>query len=189
MKLVPLCIGAALAALMPHAVQAAEIIGTPGGWEVFRDEKSCGLTRDYDVPGETQMTVISYPAGEIRIMITNTGWSAKRDALYDISYQLNGTAYAGAEAVGTGDRTRKGFVSTFVADFADDFAKGSILRVLLDGEEIERLSLTGSSAAMAMVDKCLADLRTAVSRAEREKERRARLPKDPFARPSREAER
>lgn len=184
-----LYLSAAMAALTPHAGHAAEIIGAPGGWEVFRDEKSCGMTRDYDVPGETQMTVISYPAGDIRIMITNTGWSAKRDALYDISYQLNGTAYAGAKAVGTGDRARKGFVSTFVADFADDFAKGSVLRVMLDGEEIERLSLTGSGAAMAMVDKCLVDLRTAVSKAEREKERRARLPKDPFARGSRESER
>jgi hypothetical protein len=179
---------AAAIAITSQAVPAAEIIGTRSGWEVFRDSKSCGMTRDYDVPGATQMTVIKYPGGDIRIMITNTEWSAKRDKLYDISYQVNGTAYGGAKAVGTADRARKGFVSTFVAGFAEDFTKGSTLRVLLSGEEIERLSLGGSGAAMALVDQCLVRVRASLSAAEREKEERAELPKDPFARPSRDSE-
>lgn len=165
-----------------HTAHAAEIIGTRGGWEVFRDDKSCGLTMDYEVPGDTQMTVVKYPAGNIRIMITNTEWSAKQDQLYDISYQLGGATYGGAKAVGTADRARKGFVSTFVAGFADDFAKSKLLRVMLSGEEIERLSLSGSGAAMTLVDQCLEAVRASLSAAEREKEKRSQLPKDPFAR-------
>lgn len=174
--------------LAPCAALAAEIVGTRAGWEVFRDNKSCGMTMDYDVPGETQMTVIKYAGGEIRIMITNTGWSARQGEPYDISYQLNGTAYGGAKAVGTADRARKGFVSTFVEDFADDLAKGSMLRVVLSGKEIERLPLNGSGAALALVDQCLVAVRASLSAAEREKARRSHLPKDPFARPSRDSE-
>lgn len=167
-------------ALVPHAARATEIIGASGDWEIFRDSKSCGMTRTYEVPGETEMMVIKYAAGEIRILITNKGWSAKQDQLYDISYQLNGGTYGGSKAVGTADRDRRGFVSTFVAGFGDDFAKGSALRVFLSGKEIERLPLTGTGAAMVLVNQCLADVRAALSAAKRESDKRAKLPKDPF---------
>lgn len=168
-------------AILPHAAHAAEIIGTRSGWEVFRNSKSCGMTRDYEVPGETQMTVLKYPAGDIRIMITNTGWSAKQGESYDISYRLNGAAYGGAKAAGTSDRTRNGFVSTFVAGFGKDFARGNLLQVFLSGNEIERLPLKGTAAAMALVDQCLVKVRASISAAEGENEERAKLPKDPFA--------
>jgi TonB family protein len=175
-------ISAAVAiALTPQAAHAAEVIGAHGDWQVFRDSKSCGMTRDYDSPGETQMTVIKYTSDNVRIMITNAGWSAKRGELYDISYRLNRAAYGGAKAVGTAGPDRGGFVSTFVAAFADDFAKGSALQVLLAGKEIERLSLNGSGAAMALVDQCLESLREASSAVDRERGKRAQLPKDPFA--------
>lgn len=175
--------------LAPQAARATEIIGTSGDWEIFRDSKSCGMTRTYEVPGETEMMVIKYAAGEIRILITNKGWSAKQDQLYDISYQLNGGTYGGAKAVGTADSDRRGFVSTFVADFGADFAKGSTLRVFLSGKEIERLPLTGTGAAMAQVDQCLADVRTALTAAKRESDKRAKLPKDPFATSSKDRDR
>lgn len=180
---------AAVVALAPQAVRATEIIGTSGDWEIFRDSKSCGMTRTYEVPGETEMMVIKYAAGEIRILITNKGWSAKQDQLYDISYQLNGGTYGGAKAIGTADPDRRGFVSTFVSDFAADFAKGSTLRVFLSGKEIERLPLTGTGAAMVLVDQCLAEVRTTLSAAKRETDKRAKLPKDPFATSSRDRDR
>lgn len=181
-KILPVIIAFAIA---PQAANAAETIGTRGNWEIFRNANSCGMTRDYDVPGATEMVVIKYVDGKIRIMITNRDWSAKQGKLYDISYVLNGTSYGGAQAVGTADQGRKGFVSTFVADFADDFAQGSLLQVLLGEQQIERLSLDGSGAAMALVNQCLATARGDLAAAERERERRAQLPKDPFAAPPR----
>ena len=179
MSLKLLCVIVA-AALGPQAAIGAEIIGASGDWEVFRDSKSCGMTRTFEVPGETEMMVIKYADGDIRILITNTGWSAKQDQLYDVSYQLNGHAYGGSKAVGTSDGNRRGFVSTFVTDFGNDFAKGSNLRVFLSGKEIERLSLAGTGAALTVVDECLAEVRAALSATKREKEKRAKLPKDPF---------
>jgi hypothetical protein len=127
------------------------------------------------------MTVLKYTDETIRIMITKHGWSAKQGKLYDISYVLNGTVYGGAKAVGTADNGRNGFVSTFVAGFADDLAKGSLLQIRFNDEEIERLSLSDSGAAMAMVDQCLGPVRAALATTEREQARRAKLPKDPFA--------
>jgi hypothetical protein len=177
LKILSLAVAAALA---PQAANGAEIIGTSGDWEVFRDSKSCGMTRTFEVPGETEMMVIKYAGGDIRILITNTGWSAKQDQLYDVSYQLNGHAYGGSKAVGTSDGDRRGFVSTFVTDFGNDFAKGSNLRIFLSGKEIERLPLIGTGAAMALVDECLVEVRATLSAAKREKEKRAKLPKDPF---------
>lgn len=168
-------------ATIPHTLQAAEVIGTRGDWEVFRDNKSCGMTRTYEGLGDTEMMVIKYAAGNIRIMITNTEWSAKQDARYDISYVVNGATYGGAKAVGTAERGRKGFVSTFVGRFAEDFAEGSILQVLLEGEEIERLSLAGTGTALALIDQCLIRLRADLAAAERERARRSNLPRDPFA--------
>ena len=180
---------AAIFAIAPNPSYATEIIGSSGDWEIFRDSKSCGMTRTYEVPGETEMMVIKYAAGEIRILITNKGWSAKQDQLYDISYQLNGGTYGGAKAVGTADRDRRGFVSTFVTDFGGDLAKGSIMRVFLSGKEIERLPLTGTGAAMAQVDQCLADVRATLAAAKRESDKRAKLPKDPFATSSKDRDR
>lgn len=167
--------------IIPHTVQAADVIGTRGDWEVFRDSKSCGMTRSYEGVGETEMMVIKYAAGNIRIMITNTEWSAKQDARYDVSYVVNGAAYGGAKAIGTAERGRTGFVSTFVGKFGEDFAQGSLLQVLLAGKEIERLSLAGSGAALSLVDQCLTRVRAELAAAEREQAKRAKLPRDPFA--------
>jgi len=150
---------------------------------VFRSSNSCGMTRNYPGPGGTDMTVIKYTDESIRILITKEGWSARQGKSYDISYVLNGTVYGGAKAVGTAENGRHGFVSTFVAGFADDFAKGIILQIRLNDEEIERLSLSDSGAAMAMVDQCLGPVRTALATSEREEARRSKLPKDPFAPP------
>jgi hypothetical protein len=175
-------LAAALAlAIAPHDAPAAEIIGTRGDWQVFRNRDSCGMTRNYEGPGGTEMTLLRYTDETIRIMITKEGWSARQGKLYDISYVLNGTVYGGAKAVGTAHNGRNGFVSTFVAGFADDIAKGSILQIRLNDQEIERLSLSDSGAAMAMVDQCLGPVRAALATAEREQARRANLPKDPFA--------
>ena len=170
-------------AMVPAASHAAAVIGTRGGWEVFQDSKSCGMTRVYEGPGETEMMLIKYADETVRIMITNKGWSAKQGTQYDISYLLNGTSYGGAKAVGTGDQVRRGFVSTFVASFAQDFTRGSTLRVMLSDQEIERLSLNGTGVAMALVDQCLIGVRATLAAAERESAERAHLPKDSFAPP------
>lgn len=176
-----LLLAAVALATIPQALHAAEVIGRRGDWEVFRDSKSCGMTRSYDGVGDTEMMVIKYAAGNIRIMITNTEWSAKQDERYDVSFVVNGATYGGARAIGTAERGRAGFVSTFVGKFAEDFAEGSLLQVLLAGKEIERLSLAGSGAALALVDQCLAPVRSELAAAERERAKRAKLPRDPFA--------
>jgi len=178
---IKLVIVAATVAILPQAVHAAEIVGRRGDWEIFRDSKSCGMTRSYEGAGATEMMLIRYAGGNIRVMITNMGWSAKQGALYDISYVVNGASYGGAKAVGTAERDRKGFVSTFVGRFADDFAQGSLLQVLLAGKEIERLPLNGSGAALSLIDQCLVRVRADLATAEREQAKRADLPKDPFA--------
>lgn len=167
-------------ALAPQVVHAAEVVGTRGDWEIFRDSRSCGMTRSYPGSGQTEMMVIKYVDETVRIMITNTGWSAKQDRLYDISYELNGATYGGAKAIGTAEGERRGFVSTFVSDFAGDLAKGSTLRIFLSDKEIERLPLTGTGVALALVDQCLTDVRAALSAAKRETTKRSKLPKDPF---------
>jgi hypothetical protein len=147
------------------------------------------MTMAYDGPGATEMMVLKHANGEVRVMITNTAWSARQGRLYDISYSLNGTAYTGDKAVGTADEVRKGFVSTVVADFAEDLKRGATLHVLLGGREIERLPLSGAGPAIDLVDQCLVGVRATMAAAEREKTRRARLPRDPFAAPARRPDR
>ena len=68
-----------------------------------------------------------------------------------------------------------------VRSFLDDFAQGTSLHVYLGEDRIDQLSLDGTAVARASMDKCLRQMRSEVAAAEREKQRFADLPKDPFA--------
>ena len=84
---------------------------------------------------------------------------SKAQALYDVSYAVNGKTYGGGKAVGTGDSRRRGFFSLMNRGFERDFAAGSTMFVMLEGQRIDQLSLAGTSAALVHLNRCLADVR------------------------------
>jgi periplasmic protein TonB len=169
--------------IMPMRAGAAEVLGTRGGWDIYRNDDSCGMHMEFGGPGATQVTLIEYAAGNIAILVTNQQWTAKQGQEYDVEYSLNGTTYGGAKAIGTADYARSGFVSKFGVEFAEDFAKGSSLHIYLGQQQIDRLSLAGTGVAVAAVHQCLAGVRASQRADAREKARWADLPKNPFAPP------
>lgn len=173
-------IGAAALTAVPLSAQ--EFKGEFGGWEVYGGEDNCGATMEFEGPGDTSFTVLSYADGTVAAAVTNTEWSAKKGSDYNVEFVLNERSYKGV-AIGTSEYPRAGFLAALNGNFLRDFAAGSTLWILLDDKEIDRLSLAGTSSAMSAVDRCLAAVKRNIAASEREKARWAHLPKDPFAKP------
>ena len=135
---------------------------------------------EFDGPGATELTLIRYADERIGVLISNYDWSAKPDEDYDITYILNGQSYGG-NSIGTKAGIRRGFIGFFPKSFATDFAKGETLHIFLGETRVDQLSLSGTSNAMGLVNRCLIKVRAEIAAAEREKAKFAHIPEDPFA--------
>ena len=158
--------------------------GEAGGWSIFEasDGESCGAGLEYGGKGETSLILVEYLDGKVGLVISNTGWSIVKGEEYALDYYVNGKAYGGGKSIGTGERyeLRKGFVTIMDPAFVKDFAAGSGLKIYRDDVLVDSLSLTGTAAAVARVRQCLVHLRAAKSAVERERQRWAHIPDDPF---------
>lgn len=177
-----LAFAAGIVAFASQSAQA-EYIGDAGGWEIYLYEDSCGAVSEFEGPGDTIAVLLKHTDGDVVFQITNHNWTAREGEKYEVAYSLNGFRYSGS-AVGTKSGARSGFASPFGPDFAEDFAKGSSLHVYLGDQRIDQLSLEGTATAVAAVDQCLTKVRATVAAAERERQRYAHLPKDPFSSPA-----
>lgn len=173
---------AGIAALASQPVQA-EFFGEAGDWEIYSSDGSCGAVTDFEGPGETLVVLLKRTDGSVVLEVTNLAWTAREGEKYEVAYSLNGFRYSGS-AIGTKNGVRSGFASSFGPDFAEDFAKGSSLHVYLGDQRIDQLSLDGTAAAVAAIERCLTKVRATVAAAEKERQRYAHLPKDPFATPA-----
>jgi TonB family protein len=161
--------------------------GEVGGWSIFEgsDGESCGAGLEYGGKGETSLVLVEYLDGKVGLALSNAGWSIVKGEEYELDYYLNGKAYGGGKSIGTGEpyEDRKGFVTIMDRAFVGDFAAGSSLKVYRDDVLVDSLSLTGTGAAVGRVRQCLAHLRGVKSAAERERQRWAHIPDDPFKPP------
>lgn len=152
------------------------------GWDIFEGEDYCGLGLEYEGKGDTQLLVSKYLDGRVILMVTNYGWSAKKGQAYELEFHLDDAVFSGGKAIGTGESyERRGFVTGFGADFFPTFVKASGLKIFLGETLVDNLSLKGSAAASAVLERCLAKLRSQRAAIEREKQRFAHIPDDPFA--------
>ncbi len=170
-----------LVVLLPALAFASDFYAKRGGWEIYKGSDLCGMTIEFEGPGETTLALLKSADGKLGINVTNSQWTARDDMKYNISYVLNGMTYTDGKAQGVASTGTHGFISVFEPEFERDFAKGSTLVVYLDGLKIDRLSLTGTTVALQAVNSCLAKVRIAMSAEAREQARWADLPSDPFA--------
>lgn len=161
--------------------QAATFSETRGGWAVGGGDDSCYMAMEYEGPGATTLVLVKYANGQIGSSIVNYGWSAEKGARYQVSYVVNDVTFGGAEAIGTSDAGRSGFMSLFKPDFETHFRRGSMLHVYLKDERIDQLSLAGTAVALDALNRCLIGVRAEIAATKREQERWSHLPKDPFA--------
>ncbi|WP_241659843.1 energy transducer TonB [Sphingomonas glacialis] len=164
------------------APAAARSWPTTAGWEVFEGDDFCGLALDYEGKGETRLTVAKMTDGSAAMAVTNYGWSAKKGEIYDLEFHVGTQAFRGGKSVGTGESyERRGFVTKFGADFFPAFASASSLKVYKGDTLVDSLRLQGSGAALRVVDQCVGNLRAVKASQERERQRFASIPDDPFA--------
>lgn len=151
------------------------------GWDIVEGDDFCLMHMEYEGPGDSALAIALYNDGRIVISDVNYGWSAEKGQIYpEISFALNGESYTGT-AVGIEILGKKGFAMKFGGEILADIAAAPAVRVYKGDTLIDRLSLDGSAAALAMTKRCLAAVRTSVAAAERERKRWSDLPSDPFA--------
>lgn len=174
-----------IVAALCHAPLAAYEFGQMrAGWAVVGTDDGCGMTMEFEGPGTTNLTFIKKIDGRLFLGATNSEWSARDGESYNISFGLNGSKYAGASAQGFHSSGQNGFISSFAPGFERDFRAGTGLTIYLDDTRIDDLSLSGTNAAMDVVNRCLAGLRAELAATAREKRRWSDLPKDPFQKPA-----
>lgn len=185
----------ALAATALAAPASAKNWPDAGGWSIVQADDFCLMTMEFEGPGESKLVVLLHESGKLLVTDLNYDWSAKQDEKYpDVSFDIGGNVYSGT-ATGMEFQGRKGFSVGFLSDVdtvIDEFSRAGYLHIYKGEQRIDRLSLDGSGAGLAMTRRCLAEVRrlNAASRAReareaaaeaREKARYADLPKDPFA--------
>lgn len=161
---------------------AARTWPTTAGWDIFEGDDFCGLMLDYEGKGETRLTVGKMTDGSVIVSVTNYGWSTKKDEVYDLKLHVGSVEFSDGESIGVGESyERRGFVTKFDAAFLPAFANASTLKVYKGDTLVDSLRLQGSGAALRVVDQCVSNLRMAKASEERERQRFASIPDDPFA--------
>lgn len=188
MKRIRAIIMAALTlAFLPASAQARDWPDA-GGWSIVEGDDNCLMYLEYEGPGESTLIVSRYENGRNFVADVNADWSAEKGKAYeDVAFALNGEVYSGGKAMGIELLGKKGFIVSSGDDLVRDFAAAKSLHIFKGDTRIDRLNLSGSTAALAMLDRCLVSVRSQVAArkateaAEARKEARYRdLPTDPF---------
>lgn len=187
-----ICLFALSTLIMPSFANAeARIFGTAGGFDVAgqpstRDEKgACIATFEYDGPGSTKTTLyrtLSKDRGDIVwLSVVNYEWSAKEGDMYKLKYIFDdGTYERDAFGIKT-DNIYKGFMAGFPADeFLSTYAKSNSLHILMGSNVVDRLKLSGSTAGVALFNRCWSWVLSTERIAQNERDRYKGIPRDPF---------
>ena len=169
------------------AVTEARTYADAGGWSIIELDDGCVMQMEFEGPGSTNLSVnVPSKPGGSWIMITNADWSSVKGQNYTgIVMSLNGMDYNFPDALGTTFAAQKGFIVKADADFLDNFSKGQTLFVYRNKILADRLSLTGTTAALAQARWCAtrlaADQRAAAEAEERRARKYSGIVADPFA--------
>lgn len=173
---------ASLASTIWSAPAAARDWPATAGWDIVEGDDYCAMAQEYEGKGDTQLMLGRHLNGSTLLVVSINGWSAKKDQPYNLTFHVDGDEYSGGKSVGYGEsHARRGFVTRFDASFIQSVAAGSGLKIYMGDTLVDSLSLTGSAAALVTVNRCVASLRATKAAAERERQRFAHIPDDPFA--------
>lgn len=154
-----------------------------GGWTVAasKDQKGCFLTRTYDVDGKTTLLFGLDIDGSNHLSVLNDNWSIQPGEQLKLNFRLTRGGYSEHAVVGMASGEKKGFVTTFEAKFPAYFAASKALHIDRGDVPVERLSLDGSGAAVAELERCVAVYRASPVADAPDTERSDGIPRDPFS--------
>ena len=151
------------------------------GWTIAPlqdNDGSCFMTMSYKGEGSTQLFLTINYTGKPYLMIRNDNWSIEEGSFYDLDYILSAGSYKNHRSVGTSNR---GFITVFESKFTLYFAKSGFLHIERQGVLVDRLSLRGSGAAIAELNRCAAQIKREVDTLARERRKLQDIPVDPFS--------
>ena len=152
-----------------------------GGWTIVSLDDGCVMGMDFEGPGATRLVMVREPDSETLIVaVMNLNWSAKDDADYEVSIYLDEEGFGGT-AGGYVDGVYKGFMAPLPLRFLPEMAKASSMYIYLGDQQIDQLSMDGTAVAIASLDRCTKLVKRDLAAQQRERDRFAHLPKDPFA--------
>lgn len=154
-----------------------------GGWQIGQFEERCLTSLDFEGEGSTELNVSIELDGSSVIIIDNLNWTTVEGRHYpDVRIVVDNTSYSGAGAKGslTGGY-RHGLSMVMPSSFLDDFARSSSFKVFNGEQLVDSLNLDGSAAATGSLRRCINVVRREHAAAERERQRLAHIPKNPFA--------
>lgn len=154
-----------------------------GNWTVAasKDKKGCFLTRTYDGPGKTTLLLGLDIDGSNRLSVLNDNWSIKETEQLKLNFRLTRGGYSEHPVVGIASDEQKGFVTSFEAKFPSYFAASRALHISRGDVPVEQLSLDGSGAAVAELERCVSLFKVRPEADAPEKGRSDGIPRDPFA--------
>lgn len=164
---------------------AAQVTTWPsqGDWDVARGPDRCLAYLEYEGEGATELVVTVELDGSSMVLATNSNWTTEPDRQYpDMALEVGRTRYAGAGAKGsTSDSYKRGFTMPMPAEFLDDFAQGDNLKFFNGETLVDSLNLKGSAIAVRSLRECITAVRRQRDAEERERQRLAHIPTNPFA--------
>lgn len=173
------CLAAALI-VCPSTASARDWPET-AGWEISEGDDFCLMHMEYEGPGDSSLAIGLYADGRIIIANVNYSWSAEKGRAYpEVSFELNDQSYTGT-ATGIEIVGKKGFAMKFGQEILADIAAARAVHVYKGETLVDRLKLDGSAAALGVTKRCLGSVRAKIAATERERQRWADIPKDPFA--------
>lgn len=154
-----------------------------GGWQIVRGDEACSMSMSYEGPGSTELAIYTGEDTEkTSIFVTNYGWSIAKNQVMWFGFQVDDNLHT-MPGAGTSINYSNGFMVDADAALLQDIARGSNLTILNEEGLIDSLSLKGSSAALAIFEKCRREVRQEVARRRADEARLAHIPADPFAKP------
>jgi hypothetical protein len=159
-----------------------------GDWSVTasKDGQGCFLTRDYDENDGTTLLLGLDIDGTNRLTVLNANWSIKPKERLKLNFRLSNSSYPAHFAVGMAADGKQGFVTSFGAKFPSYFATSRSLDIARGTVPVARLGLDGAAAAIAELKHCVDGQQAKPAATTGGKTRSGDIPKDPFARDSRE---
>jgi len=131
----------------------------------------------FDGAGNTTFLIAKDAAGQLYTFVGNTNWTIEEGKEYSTIFVVDGEEFSGS----TSEGRRGGLFDTFDPEFEAWFRTGRGLTIRMNGQDIARLSLSGSSAAMDRVNACQRALFATLTREERDAIRFGDIPINPFA--------
>ena len=154
-----------------------------GGWGIGQFEERCLTNLEFEGEGTTELSVSLELDGSSYVIISNLNWTTVEDRQYpDASVTIDGVSFAGGDTVGTvTGGYRRGLMMKMPVGFVDQFARGSSFKVHNGDQLVDSLDLEGSATATSSLRRCINVVRREHAAAERERQRLAHIPKNPFA--------